>query len=200
MSKDKRQAILEAATRVFSREGFHPARMKTVAAEAGVAVGTIYNYFTDKDDLLFSIFESEFEDRMGMLHDLAKTGLPIDLQVRRLLEHHFAQACEHRELSLLVLREQFNHGSALRDRLIDLQRQILSTIADLLRTGIDEGWIRPCDPRVMAQALYSLIQTMSASWLIHEPSEAQRILSRAPSELVDLVWQGLRAEGDGHDA
>ena len=196
---DRRQAILEAATRVFSREGFHPARMKTVAAEAGVAVGTIYNYFTDKDDLLLSIFESEFEDRMGMLHDLAETGLPIDQQVRRLLEHHFAQACEHRELSLLVLREQFNHGSALRDRLIVLQRQILTTIADLLETGIAEGWIRPCDPRVMAQALYSLIQTMSASWLIHEPDEARRILARAPLELVDLVWQGLRASGEGHE-
>ena len=200
MSKDRRQAILDAATQVFSREGFHPARMKTVAAEAAVAVGTIYNYFADKDDLLLSIFEAEFEDRMGMLHDLAKTGLPIDQQVRQLLERHFALACEHRELSLLVLREQFNRGSKLRDRLIDLQRQILATIADLLRTGIDEGWIRPCDPRVMAQALYSLIQTMSASWLIHEPDEARRILSKAPSELVDLVWQGLRANGESHEA
>lgn len=50
-----RQAILEAAARVFGRLGFHAAKMADIAAEAGVAAGTLYNYFKNKDEVFRSM-------------------------------------------------------------------------------------------------------------------------------------------------
>ena len=55
-TKDTKERIRQAAVRVFSREGFDRASVKSIAEEAGVAVGSIYNHFQDKDDLLISVF------------------------------------------------------------------------------------------------------------------------------------------------
>ena len=52
-----RNAILEAAEEVFATEGFHAARMKDIADRARIAVGTIYNHFEEKDDVLYALIE-----------------------------------------------------------------------------------------------------------------------------------------------
>ncbi len=53
----RRNQILDAATTVFSTQGFHPTTIKDIAKEAGIADGTIYNYFQNKSALLIGIFE-----------------------------------------------------------------------------------------------------------------------------------------------
>ena len=58
---DKRERILDAAEQVFAAHGFFAAKVSEIAKEAGVADGTIYLYFKNKDDLLISLFESRME-------------------------------------------------------------------------------------------------------------------------------------------
>src|SRR6476659_3781371 len=58
---DKRERILDAAELVFAQHGFFAAKVSEIAKEAGVADGTIYLYFKNKDDLLISLFESRME-------------------------------------------------------------------------------------------------------------------------------------------
>src|SRR5436190_20002703 len=62
----KRERILDAAEKIFARDGFFAAKVADVAREAGVADGTIYLYFKSKDDLLISLFESRME-RVNLL-------------------------------------------------------------------------------------------------------------------------------------
>src|SRR6476659_5828599 len=59
---DKRERILAAAERIFARHGFFAAKVSDVAKEAGVADGTIYLYFKNKDDLLISLFERRMQE------------------------------------------------------------------------------------------------------------------------------------------
>src|SRR5436309_6049817 len=67
---DKRERILSAAERIFARHGFFAAKVSDVAKEAGVADGTIYLYFKNKDDLLISLFER----RMQQVNELLVTA------------------------------------------------------------------------------------------------------------------------------
>ena len=53
---DKRRVILDAAVRVFAREGFHSCRVSDIANEAGVAYGLVYHYFKSKDQVLDTLF------------------------------------------------------------------------------------------------------------------------------------------------
>jgi len=78
------ERIRGAAIRVFSREGFHRSRMQEIALEAGLAVGTIYNYFKSKEELLISLFEEEFEARLSFLEELQRTSSPLRETLRRL--------------------------------------------------------------------------------------------------------------------
>lgn len=188
---DNKTKISQAAVRVFSREGFHHARMKTIAQEASVAVGTIYNYFKDKDDLLLSVFEDGIRIRMDFLEELGHTSLPLRDQIQHLLESHFDQIREQQELAELILFERFHRGSRLRDRILTLQKGIIDQIAEFIRTGISQGWVRPCHPQVVAQALFDLVQTMTACWVFSSPDDEDDIFSSAPKELADLIWMGL---------
>ena len=63
---DKHDLILEAAIEVFAEKGFHHARISDIARRAGVADGTIYLYFRNKDDVLLTIFEEKME--IGRAH------------------------------------------------------------------------------------------------------------------------------------
>lgn len=188
---DNKTRISEAAVRVFSREGFHRARMKAIAEEAGVAVGTIYNYFRDKDDLLISVFEAGIRVRMEFLEELGNTSLPVRDQIQHLLETHFAQIRKQQEVAELILYERFHRGSRLRDRILELQETIIGQIATFIGRGIDEGWVRPCNPKIVARALFDLVQTMTACWVFASPDEEENIYSSAPKELADLIWKGL---------
>ena len=58
---DKRQRILDAAVRVFAKKGYHGAKVAEIAKKAGVADGTIYLYFRDREDILVSLFDEVME-------------------------------------------------------------------------------------------------------------------------------------------
>jgi len=193
-STDFRERIRNAAIRVFSRDGFHRARMAAIAEDAGVAVGTIYNYFKNKDDLLISVFEDGLLERMAFLEELGNTSLPLRDQIQHLLESHFNQMKDRRELAELILYERFHRGSRLQERILSLQRTIIGRIAEILEGGIEAGWLRPCNPEIVAQALFDLVQTMTACWVFSSDS-SDNALAAAPKELADLMWRGLR-----HDA
>ena len=110
MKEDKRDRIREAAIRVFSEKGFHEARAEEIAHLAGVAVGTIYNYFKNKEDILLDIFATEFEQRRRFYGRLQASGLPVVEQVRRILEEHFAGLGKRRELMKVLLQARFEPG------------------------------------------------------------------------------------------
>src|SRR5512144_1565790 len=82
-SSDKRERILSAAERIFARHGFFAAKVSDVAKEAGVADGTIYLYFKNKDDLLISLFERRMQQvnetlRLATAQVKARGGTAVD--------------------------------------------------------------------------------------------------------------------------
>src|ERR671934_3088172 len=69
LREETNKAILQAAEQVFGAQGAGGARMEDIAARAGVAVGTLYNHFHDRDALLSELLASRREDLAGRLED-----------------------------------------------------------------------------------------------------------------------------------
>ena len=90
-----------------------------------------------------------------------------------------------------MLFERFHRGSRLRDRILTLQKAIIDQIEEFIRMGIGQGWVRPCQPQVVAQALFDLVQTMTACWVFSSPDDEDDVFASAPKELADLIWMGL---------
>jgi len=192
---DKKRLIRQAAIRVFAREGFHPARMETIAHEAGVAVGTIYNYFASKEDVLLSIFEAELDERVSFFEELQGSGLPVPEQIAQILQGHFSLFQEKTELAQVLLQERFNPGKGFKNKLSDFHRKVAERIEALIEQGIDQGWVRPCNPRIIAPALFAVVQSIGVWEMIHPEEVVQELFQTAPSELADFIWNGLK-KGD----
>lgn len=191
-NKDKDALIRQAAIYVFSHEGFHKARMEQVAQEAGVAVGTIYNYFANKEDLLLAIFKAGFDEQLRFFAELKDSGLPIQKLLRRLFERHFRFLKERPDLALVLLQERFHPEGGFKDKLIALYREMIGQIEAVVREGVDCGWVRSCHPRIIAHALFAIVESISICGMVHDEEEVQGLLQHAPTELADFIWMGLQ--------
>src|SRR3989449_7149572 len=85
-SAARREAILAAALDEFSASGFAAARLDDVARRAGVAKGTIYLHFADKEALFQELIRHELSPIVGILEQAAHTDVPVDVIVHRLIE------------------------------------------------------------------------------------------------------------------
>src|ERR1700739_5023352 len=83
---DKRERILDAAVRIFAKKGFYATRVSEVAKAAGVADGTIYLYFSSKDELLVSLFEDRVERLLRFLERELPPGASASEKLRRVIE------------------------------------------------------------------------------------------------------------------
>ena len=105
-NSDKRQKILAGALKAFAKKGFYNTKVSEIADESGVADGTIYLYFKNKDDLLISLFE----DRMDWIIDRLETELAdvdggvLD-KIRHVVRMHFRLAVENPNLAEFITVE-----------------------------------------------------------------------------------------------
>jgi AcrR family transcriptional regulator len=152
MAALRRARILEGAGQVFAEKGYHNANTKEIAAAAGVAEGTIYNYFENKRALLFALLEEIASESLeGVL-----SGTPSDNPrqfFNDLLENRSALVAERGQMLAPILAEIFIDAE-LREELF---RQILAPMEALLEQAIcqwiDEGQFREINPTIIAYAI-----------------------------------------------
>lgn len=195
MKEDKRERIREAAIRVFSEKGFSEARADEIAEQAGVAVGTIYNYFENKEAILVEIFQGEFTKLREFYERLRRSGLPVVEKIRRILEEYFSELDKRKELMRVLQRERFKLLEQLGAEPAQLYREIIAYVEELIREGITNGWLRECNPRIIAHALFGAVESAIACSMTSGPAEAERLFREAPQELADFIWRGITREG-----
>jgi TetR/AcrR family transcriptional regulator, fatty acid metabolism regulator protein len=191
----KQDLIRNAAIRVFARKGFHATRAEEIAEEAGIAVGTIYNYFESKSQILLSIFEREFDEEVGLYESLARSGMPVPERFREILRAHFARLASSRDLAKVLVRERYNGSGEIGEALAKMHHKMLERISKLIQDGVDEGWLRACDVRIVAPALFAVVQSISEVAMIYPESQQKTLLATASEELVSLIWAGIAHDG-----
>jgi len=132
---DKREAILRAATCVFAEKGFFNSKVADIAKEAGVADGTVYLYFKNKDDVLHSVFDRAMDKFIAEgRHELSSIDKPED-KLRRIAELHLERLGADRGLAIVFQVE-------LRGSIKFMQEFSAAGFAeylDIIRSTIDEG-------------------------------------------------------------
>lgn len=187
----RRQAILTAAIEVFAERGFAGAHIRDIAARAGVGEGTVYLYFTGKDDLLLTAFRDTLrrfcQEARAAVGDEGSFGE----RLRRLLRFQAAQVEAHPALATMLLMEsrqsRYFYGEPVRDAL----REYAALYDDLLAEAHRRGELRPdLDPVLARRALLGAIQEVALDWLLGDRS---RPLAPRADALADLFCRGLCA-------
>lgn len=195
----RRAQILDAATRVFAEKGSHRATIREIAAVAGVADGTIYNYFANKSALLLGLLDraNETEARPGHFARGADDELVGFL--RDYLGRRFAVLAETGFDLFQVLLSELLVDRGLRER---YQREVLAPTFPLGEAALAErmarGELRPLDPALTARALAAAGVGSLVLRLLGDPVLRER-WEEVPDVLAALFARGLVPEGGSDD-
>lgn len=160
MKSDKRETIRQSAIKIFYAEGFHQATTDRIAAEAGVSVGTIYNYFRSKEDVLGYIFQVELEKRVRYLEGLQKQDLSIADKFGGFLAMHFAQVKEDPALASILIRERNLPHKRSVAVIEDFQARILEHFEGMFEEALKKQEIRPCNPKLAALLVFGAMEAV----------------------------------------
>jgi TetR/AcrR family fatty acid metabolism transcriptional regulator len=187
-----RVAILEAAERVFARRGFVESKVADIAREAGMAAGTLYNYFDSKETIYQSICELRGEEALTQSRAIADSEGPPLERLRRLLVwllEHLETNAERFQMHLqLRAAPEWEmkqvHGEAAHDNYL----QHLAVLERLAAEAQKSGDLRKDVPaRDLAATLAGITNGFIHAWLLAKPRT--RLSPRAPL-IFDLFCKG----------
>ena len=190
---DKRGRIIDAAVAVFAEKGFHAARVSDVAKRAGVADGTIYLYFKNKEDLLLSLFE----EKMGRQIDSLETAWkgvddPVE-RMRAYARHHFRQLQAHPDLAQVLQVELRQSHKFFSDYRPEKLWQYLNAFKSQVEEAQRQGLVRAdVDPFLTMWAIFGALDEISIQWVLARKREKFN-LEAAADQVVDLFLHGMMA-------
>ncbi len=191
VSEERKNQILDAAAAVFSRLGFHEARMDDIVRESGLSKGTLYWYFTSKDAIITGLMQRIFDLGMGGLRRLEGADGPVRerlLDYTRRLGDDFQRLSAVQSIAFEFYAVAARH-KAVRQFLKEYFKQYRATVARLIAQGIDRGEFRPVDPNTVATTLAALYEGLVLLWFVDR--EAIQWETQG-TESVRLLLDGLR--------
>lgn len=158
MNGEKKEMILEAAVEVMAEEGYYNTKMSWIADRAEIAVGTIYNYFGSKEEVLEEIFAREFKKRLDFLAALEDDPeLTARDRIKSFLEKHFSDIKNNPSLGKILVREkEFPRKKS--DAIGGYLNQLPNKLAEVLSSAHQQGQLKIDNPDLTAAALFGAIQ------------------------------------------
>jgi AcrR family transcriptional regulator len=190
----RRNQILDAAAAVFGEKGFHRTTTKDIAGRAGIAEGTIYNYFDSKDDLLIGMMSRLAElETLGDELTEALQGDVRDFFV--VMFRHRVESLERAQDTLLAVLPEAIANVELREHYYQrFVLQVAGLIEQYVEARIELGHIRPVDAALVTRA----VQAMFVGLLVLRIFGDETVVARweaLPELLATIIFDGLRAEG-----
>jgi AcrR family transcriptional regulator len=187
----RKDQILQVASRVFARQGFHAANVSDVAAEAGVSQGTVYHYFDSKEDLFMAVFEAWETGNLYREVQAAMQAFASASQRLRYLARAVGEYLAQTEDIFPASVEFWSHihrDSAIREGFRRIFAEMRLTVAQLIQDGIDQGEFVSIDSGAAAALLIAAYDGLMLQWLADPSSVDWRTAS---GTLVELVFHGL---------
>ena len=191
---EKRDRILRAAVKIFSRKGFFNSKVSEIAQAASVADGTIYLYFRNKDDLLISLFEEKMGEVVEDVRRRIAAGGNALEKLRIFIGNHMDLL--EREAGLVeVLQVELRQSTKfLKDYTPVKFFEYLEIISDILEEGKREGVLRPdLNISIARRAIFGALDELSLTYILSKKPKYHPTVTAA--ELCRLLLEGLCMPG-----
>jgi AcrR family transcriptional regulator len=191
---EKRRIILDAAVRVFARQGFHSARVSDIANEAGVAYGLVYHYFGSKDEVLDTLFLERWNVLLEAIGEVDRSEAePRDklLQITSFIVDSYRH---DPDLMKVIIVEVTRAANSFGARHLAKIREAYDLIADIVEDAQDAGKFRSdVTPAFAALAFYGAIEQVLTGWIFALLPEGEEEFEQAKAFVVETVCGGLEA-------
>ena len=189
---DKRRVILDAAVRVFARQGFHTCRVSDIADEAGVAYGLVYHYFSSKDQILDTLFQERWDAMLAAIaeadaqHPSARDKLQAIADF--IIDSYGYDPDMMKVIIVEVTRAANTFGRTHLARIREAYDQIAGIVHRAQAGGAFRGEI---DPPFAALAFYGLVEQVLTRWIFESEPVDEQELERAKRLIVEMTCLGL---------
>lgn len=190
----RRAQILEAATKVFAIKGFHRATIKEIAREAGLADGTIYLYFENKNALILALLDQINESEVRDLHFSQAEGLDLGEFMRLYTRHRLEEIRKGPPDLFKVILSELLINEELRDLYFEnVTAPTMQISTKYIAEWMERGLVRKTDPYLTTSAIAALFLGMFMLQELGDTELAQRE-DEIADFLTDFVMNGLRKE------
>ncbi len=186
---NKYHRILEAAVKIFARNGFRQSTVAQIAKEAGVADGTIYLYFKNKDDILVQFFHyktrlvfDSFRAEVGK----AQTGIA---KLHNLIRRHLEEFQRDRDMAIVYQVETHQSSRLAEVQIKEMSKLYFDLISEIVEQGQEEGFIRrEIYLGLVKRLIIGAVDEVINTW-IHSGGNYDLVSMADP--LVDLFIRGI---------
>lgn len=190
-----RERILEAATEVFARAGFHGARVADIAEQAGIAYGLVYHYFRNKDDILAAIFAERWAQYIDYLDEVRRTPLSFRERMRRLV--HFWVEVYRREpdLMTIMINEITRSYEFLESHDIGTVLAAFDAIEEMIREAREQGEVgEDIDPQLATYIVFGAAEMVLTGYVIGTlQRQTPEAFARDEEQMLAMLLNGLAA-------
>jgi len=190
---NKKEKILLAAAKVFSKNGFYNSTITKIAKEAGVADGTIYNYFKNKDDLLIQLFEESMKIIISTLNEkLSKTDDPVE-KLKIYINHHFELANDFPELAEVIQIELRQSAKFMKEYKNAPFLSFINIARDIIIEGQEKGvFKKELNPNVVKRIVFGTLDEIALHWIL----KGRRYdLLPVANDIQEVFLSGLTCKG-----
>ncbi|MEK4230244.1 TetR/AcrR family transcriptional regulator [Solibacillus sp. FSL H8-0538] len=190
-NKPKYKQIIDAAVIAIAENGYHQAQVSKIAKQAGVADGTIYLYFKNKEDILISVFQEKMGLFVDNLQDIIKNGSTSSEKLGQMIENHFSVLSSDRHLATVTQLELRQSNKEIRLKINSILKEYLMLLDQILIEGMVSGEFNPTmDVRIARQMVFGTVDEMTTTWVMND---YRYDLMELSPKVRELLLNGLKA-------
>ena len=189
--KPKYKQIIDAAVIVIAENGYHQAQVSKIAKQAGVADGTIYLYFKNKEDILISVFQEKMGLFVSKLGDILEQEVSASDKLQLMIKSHFDLLANDLHLAIVTQLELRQSNHELRIKINGVLREYLLLMDKILVNGMETGeFDKDMDIRLARQMVFGTMDETITTWVMND--HKYDLVKLAP-KVHRLLMKGMRA-------
>jgi TetR/AcrR family fatty acid metabolism transcriptional regulator len=197
-NSDKRRVILDAAVRVFARQGFHACRVSDIADEAGVAYGLVYHYFASKDEVLDTLFLERWNVMLELIREVDAEPIAVREKLRAIASFIIDSYHHDPDLMKVIIVEVTRAANSFGQTHLGQIRAAYELIGEIVTKAQEEGVFKPdIEARFAAMAFYGAIEQLLTGWIFGLLPQGEEHFERAKWLVVETVCGGLETSPVG---
>jgi TetR/AcrR family fatty acid metabolism transcriptional regulator len=191
---DKRRVILDAAVRVFARQGFHTCRVSDIADEAGVAYGLVYHYFQSKDEVLDTLFLERWNVMLEAIAETDAQAIPAREKLHAIASFIIESYRHDPDLMKVIIVEVTRAANSFGAVHLAKISEAYGQISGIVEQAQKRGEFRDSvSAQFAAMAFYGAIEQVLTGWIFGTLEEGDEAYDRAKDYVVETICDGLHA-------
>jgi AcrR family transcriptional regulator len=189
---EKRRVILDAAVRVFARQGFNQCRVSDIADEAGVAYGLVYHYFRSKDEVLDTLFLERWNVLLQVIRRLDEQDLPAREKLHAIASFIVDSYRHDPDLMKVIIVEVTRAANSFGQTHLAKIREAYTLIDVIVAKAQAAGEFKDTvTPRFAAMAFYGAIEQVLTGWIFDVLPCGDDEFEQAKAFVVETICGGL---------